>query len=221
MVAVTEEKRAGARGVRVMSPEQTEAMLRREAVVMAERIRGRSFHKIEKSHPYEAHRDMDNKPCRCGGLQNADRIFKRAIEREENVEWKRAEAIRLEALRLDELQDGIWGRAMAGDPRSVEVALKVLERRARLHGLDFADMVSGQLVEIEQAKVRVMATALVSALNAAGATKEQRERATAAFFADLRATVGEAPPPQFPRDNLLELPAPDRPALDPEDEDLL
>jgi hypothetical protein len=93
----------------------------------------------------------------------------------------------------------------------------VLERRARLHGLDFADMVSGQMVEVEQAKVRVMATALVSALQAIGATPEQRKEATAAFFADLRATVGEPPPPEFPPDPRMAA----RPILPPEDEDLL
>jgi hypothetical protein len=210
----------GARGVRVMSPEQEAAMLRREAVVMSERIRGKSFHRIEKEH--NPHRDPQRAAddgCDCGGLQNADRIFKRAIAREENVEFKRAEAIRLESLRLDELQDGIWDRALAGDPRAVEVALKVLERRARLHGLDFADMISGQLVEVEQAKVRVMATALVSALQAIGATPEQRRAATAAFFADLRSAVGEPPPPEFPPDTVLALP-PAR-TLEPEDEDLL
>jgi hypothetical protein len=214
------EKAAGARGVRVMSPEQEAAMYRREAVVMAERIRGKSFHRIEKEH--NPHRDPQRAAddgCDCGGLQNADRIFKRAVARDENVEFRRAEAIRLEALRLDELQDGIWDRAMAGDPRSVEVALKVLERRARLHGLDFADMVSGQLVEVEQAKVRVMASSLVAALQAIGATPEQRRAATAAFFADLRAAVEDPPPPRFPPEDLLEIPA--GPTLSPEDEDLL
>ncbi len=216
-----DEKGVGARGKRVMSPEQYAAMMRRERVVMEERIRGRTFHQIEKIH--DPHRDPQRAAddgCDCGGLQNADRIFKRAIARDENLEFKRAEAIRLEGLRLDQLQDGIWDRAIGGDPRAVEVAIKVLERRARLHGLDFADMVSGQMVEVEQAKVRVMATALVSALQAIGATPEQRTAATKAFFADLRATVSEPPAPEFPPDPRL-APPPDRPTLRPEDEDLL
>jgi hypothetical protein len=145
-------------------------MLEAEAIVMQERIRGKSFTKIEKEH----------------GFSNASRIFHRAISRPENVGFKRAEAIRLEEMRLDDLQDGIWGRALSGDPRAVEIALKVLERRARLLGLDFADMISGKLVEVEQAKVRVMAVALVQALSAIGANEEQKRLATTAFLAALR-----------------------------------
>jgi hypothetical protein len=177
---------------RVMSPEQTAEMLRREKIVLEERIKGKSFYKIEREH----------------GIPNADRVFRRAIERQENEGYRRAEAIRLEELRLDELQEGIWPRALAGDPRSVEVALKVLERRARMQGLDFADMISGQLVEVERAKVKVMATALVSALNAAGLNAEQRKQITAAFLAELRTVQQPAA-------------LPGRPELTEEDEALL
>lgn len=155
---------------RQMSQKQIDAMLARERIVLDERIKGKSFYKIEQEH----------------GIHNPDRIWKRAISRDENAEYRRAEAIRLEDLRLDALQEGIWDRALAGEPRAVEVALKVLERRARLFGLDFADMISGQMVEVEQAKVRVMATALVTALNSIGATVDQRKAATTAFLGELR-----------------------------------
>lgn len=155
---------------RVMSKEQIDAMLEREKIVLEHRIKGWSFYRIK--------RELK--------IANPDRIFRRAIARDENEPYRRAEAIRLEELRLDELQEGIWPRALSGEPRAVEVALKVLERRARMHGLDFADMISGQLVEVERAKVKLMATALVTALNAIGATAEQRRQATAAFLAELR-----------------------------------
>jgi hypothetical protein len=160
---------------RVLSPDQERLMLERERIVLQERIKGKSFYKIEQEH----------------GISNADRVFKRAIERDENVDIKRAEARRLEDLRLDGLQEGIWPRAIAGEPRAVEVALKVLERRARLHGLDFADMISGQLVEVERAKVKLMATALVKALQAIDATSAQRKAATTAFLGELRTLQGE------------------------------
>src|SRR5204862_542339 len=113
-------------------PAQVAAMKAREKTVMEERIKGKSFYKIEREH----------------GIHNPDRVFQRAIAREENEGFRRAEAIRLEELRLDELQEGIWPAALAGNARAVEVALKVLERRARMGGLDFADMISGQLVEV-------------------------------------------------------------------------
>jgi MFS superfamily sulfate permease-like transporter len=154
-----------------MSQEQQDEMLRREKIVLEERIKGKSFYRIEKEQ----------------GFANCDRIFKRAIARAENAEYRRQEAIRLEEMRIDDLQAGIWDRALSGEPRAVEVALKVLERRARLNGLDFQDMISGQLVEVERAKVRLMATALVRALDAAGVTGEHRQVATAAFLAELRA----------------------------------
>jgi len=163
---------------RQMSQEQIDEMLRKERIVLEERIKGKSFYKIEREQ----------------GIPNADRVFKRAIQREGNESFVRAEAIRLEEARIDDLQAGIWERALTGEPRAVEVALKVLERRAKLGGLDSADLVSGQLVEIEQAKVRLMATALVKALDAVGATPEQRKTATAAFLGELRA--GEVLGPQ-------------------------
>ena len=160
---------------RILSAEQTAEMLRKERLVMEERIKGKSFYKIEREH----------------GIPNADRIWRRAIGRAENIEFKRAEAIRLEELRLDALQEGIWPKALNGEPRAVEVALKVLERRARMAGLDFADMVSGQLVEVEHAKVKIMGAAFVAALQEIGASEDQRKQATATFFAQLRSVQAE------------------------------
>jgi hypothetical protein len=156
---------------RVLSPEQTAEMLRKERIVLDHRIKGWSFHRIQKEF----------------GIYNPDRVFRRAIERDENEGYRRAEAIRLEELRLDDLQEGIWAKALGGDARAVEVALKVLERRSRLLGLDFADMVSGQLVEVERAKVKLMATALVAALNTVELSAEEKRKATKAFMGELRA----------------------------------
>jgi hypothetical protein len=142
-------------------------------------------------------------------MTHSDRVFARAIQREENAGYRRAEAIRLEEMRLDGLQEGLWDKAVGGDARSVEVCLKVLERRARMTGLDFADMISGQLVEVEQAKVKIMATALVGALKAIDATPKQREVATAKFLDDLRTLQArtpaalEAPPVLHPDDEAL------------------
>jgi hypothetical protein len=172
---------------RILSPEQQRVMLLREDIVLRERARGQTFHKIEQRHKSTAHTALDGTACPCPGISNPDRIWLRAVQRDENVGFRRAEAIRLEEQRLDELQDGIWDKALKGDARAVEVALKVLERRARMLGLDFADEISGRLVEVEQQKVRLMAAALVKALQAADATDEQRRAATTAFFAELRA----------------------------------
>ena len=185
-------------GQRILSPAQEAEMLRRERVVMEERLRGKSFYRIEREH----------------GIANADRVFKRAVNRPENAPVQRAEALRLENLRMDALQDGLWDRALSGDPRSVEICLKVLERRAKLNGLDFQDLVSGRLVEVEQAKVAVMASALAEALRAAALPDQTRREVQGAFFAALRAAAAH------PLDG-GEPAALASPVLDPEDEDLL
>jgi len=205
---------------RVLSAEQERVMLLREDIVLRERARGQSFGKIERRHTSGPHSDVNGDPCRCPGISNPDRVWRRAIQRDENVGWRRAEAIRLEEQRLDELQDGIWEKALAGDSRAVEVALKVLERRARMLGLDFADEISGRLVEVEQQKVRLMGTALVKALNAADVTPEARRAATSAFFAELRAEQAAARDAEGVH-TITSLPAPAGGALSPEDEDLL
>lgn len=48
------------------------------------------------------------------------------------------EIVDLENQRLDELLAAVWPRAMKGDVRSVEAALKIGERRAKMLGLDEA-----------------------------------------------------------------------------------
>jgi hypothetical protein len=160
---------------RVMSPEQVERMMERERVVLELRTRGKSFYQIEKE----------------TGIKPASEVFSRAIKREQNVVFRRAEALRLEEARLDQLQDGIWDKAVAGDSRAVEVALKVLERRARLLGLDFADLISGKLVEVEQAKLELVAVALGETLRDLGRPLAEQQAAQQLFFAKVR-QLGDA-----------------------------
>jgi len=50
-----------------------------------------------------------------------------------------AELRRLEALRLDEMQDAVWEKAAEGDPHAVDRVLAIMARRARLLGLDMAE----------------------------------------------------------------------------------
>jgi hypothetical protein len=53
------------------------------------------------------------------------------------VETERAEAIRrIELQRLDGMWRGLWDGATSGDPASIRAALGVMERRAKLLGLD-------------------------------------------------------------------------------------
>jgi hypothetical protein len=48
----------------------------------------------------------------------------------------RGELRRLEAMRLDRLQLGFWARACSGDAEAAGVVISVMQRRARLLGLD-------------------------------------------------------------------------------------
>lgn len=152
------------------SPDKIRALFELERKVMELRVKGTTFTKINS----------------LLNITNASSVFRRAIQRDANVEFRRQEALRLEESRLDQLQEGIWGRALNGEPRAVEVALKVLERRARLLGLDFADGISAKLVEVEQAKVVLLATALEATLADIGVSAIQREQALTSFFQRLR-----------------------------------
>ena len=61
---------------------------------------------------------------------------------------------RAEGERLDRLQRAVWGQALKGDIRSVETALRIVDRRIKLYGLD-----APQQVEIGVGAVDIAGTA--------------------------------------------------------------
>jgi hypothetical protein len=55
----------------------------------------------------------------------------------EAVTYEAADLMRVqEGQRLDQLQRAVWAQAIQGDYRAIAAALKIMERRARLFGLD-------------------------------------------------------------------------------------
>ena len=57
-----------------------------------------------------------------------------------------AEEVRqLEEQRLDEMLEPLWPKAQAGDIRADEMVLRIMERRARLRGLDAPTKVEGRI----------------------------------------------------------------------------
>lgn len=146
----------------------------REALCIRERLSGKSLEQIGKEQ----------------GWSNAHRIFERAIKRPENRLLANEVAVYLESLRLDELNSAIWPRAMNGDPRAIEVALKLLERRSRMLGLDFQDKMSARIVDIEAAKVEIISRAFLGALEDSRIPQHQAQGITTAFFDRLRAIEG-------------------------------
>lgn len=68
----------------------------------------------------------------------------------ENVSHNVGELRRLEGERLDALQAALWPAAMTGDAAAVRAVLRVMERRARLLGLDAPVQVAQVDERVEQ-----------------------------------------------------------------------
>jgi hypothetical protein len=61
-----------------------------------------------------------------------DRLNQRRVETAERVQ-------RLEIARLDQMLSGIWEQAKGGSFAAIDRVVKIMERRAKLLGLDLAD----------------------------------------------------------------------------------
>lgn len=140
-----------------------------EDEVLELRIRGVAFREIEKKL----------------NITQSYRIYKRALDRSPS-EALRRDALKLDGERLDALQQGMWEKAMTGDARAIEVMLKLLERRSKLYGYDFADLLGARHAEVEEAKVKLMAIALTRAMDKAELTPDIRKVITAEFLTELR-----------------------------------
>jgi hypothetical protein len=73
--------------------------------------------------------------------------YKRAVKRvlKEPVQ----EVLDQELDRLDRLQVAVWGRAMKGDDRAINTILRLMERRAKLLGLDAAQKVQAEVTTFD------------------------------------------------------------------------
>ena len=72
--------------------------------------------------------------CGYASASGAWQAYKRATE---EMIFESAEEVRqLELLRLDDMTAAIWPSALAGDLPSINVVLKIMDRRAKLLGLD-------------------------------------------------------------------------------------
>lgn len=72
-----------------------------------------------------------------------------------------------------------------GDPRSVEAATKLVERTAKLLGLDHADRTSARMVAIEEAKLRMLSSAMVAVFDHLGLEGAKREEAFTVLQTEL------------------------------------
>lgn len=93
---------------------------------------------------------------------------KRSLEKHVIEEGLAIEAWReLELSRLDTLQQAIWPKAMSGDPRAIEASLKILDRRAKLLGLDSPVRLEVLTVDALDAQIQRLEAELAAAAVAA------------------------------------------------------
>lgn len=97
------------------------AVIEKERKVLEMRLAGITFELIAKQVGFAS----------AGACYNA---YKRALIR---TLQEPADAVReAELARLDRLMQGVWTQALRGENRSVESVLKIMDRRAKLLGLD-------------------------------------------------------------------------------------
>jgi hypothetical protein len=105
-----------------MSPPKVQAAVRRKEAVDL-RVEGKTYREIAQ--------ELGVTPTRARQLV-AEALAALQGETAESAEELR----RLELDRLDQLQSGLWEEAAGGNLKAVGAALKIMERRARLVGLD-------------------------------------------------------------------------------------
>lgn len=122
---------------------------------------------------------------------DAHKIYKRALAR--TLQEPADDIRRLEADRLDALQTGVWTRALQGHLGAVDRVLSIMQRRARLLGLDHADGIAERALQLEADRIRLIAIAVGRVFDELDLDPVQRERGTAVLLAELRAHAEDEP----------------------------
>jgi hypothetical protein len=130
----------------------------------------------------------------------ARKVFQRALARP--VQEAAVEVRELEADRLDRLQVSVWTKAIGGDVKALDRVLSIMRQRAELLGLNHSHGIAERALQLEAAKVRLVALAFGKVLDELGLSPEQRERASRVLLTELRAleAADEEPPPPPPGD---------------------
>lgn len=97
------------------------AILERQLEALRLRAAGHSYDQIAEQLGYAS---------RCGAYKAVRSVMNKM--RQEGAEEARA----LELERLDQLLEGVWGKAIKGQEKAISAVLRISERRARLMGLD-------------------------------------------------------------------------------------
>lgn len=70
--------------------------------------------------------------------------YKRAIKR--TLQQPADEVRELEVERLDRMQLSLWQRVLKGDDKAINTSLRIMERRARLLGLDATQKIQAEVI---------------------------------------------------------------------------
>jgi len=114
---------------------------RREAAVVQLRIAGNTYDQIATQ-------------LGLSGKSSAHRIYRRVLDA--TVAEPAAELRQLEGARLDALQAQWWPRCVGGNVHAARIMLKIMERRARLFGLDAPQRVNVNTNELDAQIVDLM-----------------------------------------------------------------
>lgn len=97
------------------------------------RRRGKSYHEIAAV-------------LGCNESSARRRIAKRMEALREETHEHAEEIRQMEVLRLDAMTDGIWDRAVKGDEKAIREVVRIMERKARMLGLDKSEGEEGTIV---------------------------------------------------------------------------
>jgi hypothetical protein len=150
----------------------TDETLARERRVLELRRAGVSFDQIASTVGYTAR-------------GAAHKAFMRALSR--TLVQPAQELRDLEADRLDRMQVQVWERALRGDDKAILTVLRIMERRARLLGLDHADGLAEKALAMTEEAGRRQIAEMQTFLTNLGLDGDVRARAeAAAYFGRLR-----------------------------------
>ena len=108
---------------------------RRRAIEL--RLAGATYEQIAETLGYSS---------RAAAYVDIDRALRAALaEQHQEADMLRHQ----ELARIDTLQRSVWDAAMQGDLRAVDVALRCIDRRCRLLGLDAPQRVEAAMVRYE------------------------------------------------------------------------
>jgi hypothetical protein len=163
---MTEKKR-----LKLVTDEQAELDARlRESKVFELRIQGFTFEQIAVAVGYQ-------------GASGAWQAYKRA---KESFIFESVEEVRqLELMRLDEMMFALWDRAISGDLPAVSCVLKIMDRRAKLLGLDKPEKIEVNKWDFDGADLDAEVQKLVTMMTER--EDEFMERREAEVRAEMRA----------------------------------